>query len=141
MKTFTLDGGDLALGQSGYALVEGSLKLRQDLAVALREPFGCDRFHPRWGSLLYDYVGMIAHDEAAILVRGEITRLLQNYIHIQGNIMAADVAAGRKSRFSRGEMIQDLKGIDIAPELDRFKVRVQINTMSNDQVTLTQTVR
>jgi hypothetical protein len=141
MKTFLIDGGDLVLGQSGFSLVEGTPKLRQDLGVACREPYGCDRFHPRWGSLLYDYVGMIAHDEAAAYVRGEVTRLVQNYIHVQGAIIAKDRANKSRLRYGRGEVISDLKSIDIQQSLDSYKVRVTITALSGDQVTVTQTVR
>lgn len=141
MKTFLIDGGDLVLGQQGYATVEGPPKLRQDLGVAVREPYGCDRFHPRWGSLLYEYVGMQADQEAAAYVRGEITRLIQNYIHVQGAILAKDRAANRRPRYGRGEMISDIKGIDIQQSFAQFKVRVTLLTLSDVEVTLTQTVR
>jgi hypothetical protein len=141
VKTFLLDGGDLQLGQGGFTTVEGPPKLRQDLGVSMREPYGCDRFHPRWGSLLYDFVGMNAVDEAAAYVRGEITRLIQNYIHVQGSLLAQDRASNRRPRYGRGEVISDLKSIDIQQAMAAFRVRVSLMTLSDVEVTLTQTVR
>jgi hypothetical protein len=141
MKTFRLDNGDLSLGQDGYALVEGSDKLRLDLSVAMREPFGCDRFHPRWGSLLYDYTGKVVDDETGAYIKGEITRLVQNYVYVQGELLSKDVAAGRRPRFSRGEVVSDMSGIDLQGLFDSYKVRVRLRTLSGEEVTLLQTVR
>lgn len=141
MKTFALDNGDLALGQSGYALAEGSDKLKQDLGVVMREPFGCDRFHPRWGSMLYDFVGQTVDEVASAYIRGEITRLVQNYAYVQGDLLGKDVGAGRKPRFSRGEVISDLEGIDLQSTFDTYRVRVRLQTLSGESVILLQTVR
>ena len=57
MKSFALQNGDLVLGQGGLLTVTGPSKVRQDLSIAMREPVGCDRFHPNWGSVLPNYIG------------------------------------------------------------------------------------
>lgn len=141
MKTFRLDNGDIVIGQDGYAAVEGPEKLRQDLAVMLKEPFACDRFHPRWGSMLPEYVGMTADDASALYIRGEISRLLQNYMYTQSDILSKDVAAGRKPRYSRGEVIGDITDIQIQQSFDSFKIKVVLRTLSGEELALVQTVR
>jgi hypothetical protein len=140
MRTLALRNGDLVLGQGGYAVVEGREKLRQDLSVLMREPFGSDPLHPRWGSLLTEYIGRPISDETAMLVRGEITRLLSNYGLVQAGLVAEDRSANRRPRFTTGEIIGQVLGIDVRQQWDRYRVRVSVKTLSGEQVTLIQSV-
>lgn len=140
MKTLTLSNGDLVVGQGGFTTVTGTAKVKQDLGVAVREPYGCDRFHPRWGTTLINYIGGIVGPEIDTLVKSEITRLIKNYIAVQGEQMSNDATAGAISRFSTADMIQRIDGIDVAQEFDRFHVQVRLTLTSGDQVTLTRSV-
>lgn len=140
MRAFALQSGDLVLGEGGFAMVTGAEKVKQDLGVAMREPYGCDRFHPRWGSILPRYVGEPIDGQASLLIRSECARLVRNYIQVQGGIIEKDVQAGSRSRMTTDEAIAGVAGIDIRQEQDRYHVRVRLQLFSGGQVTLTGTV-
>jgi phage baseplate assembly protein W len=92
MKTFQIQGGDLVIGPGGYATVSGPKKVLQDLSILVREPYGIDRFHPQWGGILEEFVGQEVNPVSRALVRGEIERLLQNYMVMQSRQIAADMS-------------------------------------------------
>lgn len=141
MKTLVIRNGDLALGPGGFQTITGPQKVKQDLAVAMREPFGCDRFHPRWGSLLFDYVGRPVSLELEALIRGEITRLVQNYAASQGEALMQDrTRSQRRSRFSTNEVVSGVEAIQVRQEYDRYHIRVIVRTMAGEEITLTRTV-
>ena len=140
MKTLLIENGDFVIGPGGFVSVDGPMKVKQDLAVAVREPYGSDRFHPRWGSLLHEYVGMAADDEMDLRVRAEITRLIQNYQFSQGQILERDTMRGRRSRFSTGELVDALQSIEVRQEFDRYHVRVTLRTLGRQEISLVRTV-
>lgn len=140
MKTFALVGGDLVLGEGGYALVTGQEKVKQDLGVAMREPYGCDRFHPRWGSVLISYVGEPVEQQTAFLIQQEIGRIIRNYIMVQGGVVEEDVAARRRSRVATSEVITGVNGIDVRQNQDKYHVRVRLSLFSGEEAVLTGTV-
>lgn len=136
MKTLALIDGDLVVGPRGYATVTGATKLRQDLGVAIREPVGCDRFHPGWGSALGDTVGDKIDAGSQMRVRTEVTRVLSNYITVQQDVRRRDAAAGRTSRFSPGEIIRKIEDVSMIQSLDSLRVRVVLQTVADTTVTL-----
>lgn len=136
MKTFALADGDLVVGPRGYAIITGAQKLRQDLGVAIREPVGGDRFHPGWGSALADLVGSQVDAASAMKVRVEVARVLSNYVAAQQAVRRRDAAVGRTSRFSAGEIIRKIADISIVQTLDTLRVRVVVDTVSDNSVVL-----
>lgn len=141
MKTLQVHNGDLVLGAHGYATVAGATKLRQDLGLAVREPYGCDRFHPQWGSLLPSYVGGPVGIETEALVKGEITRIIQNHASQQAALMQDDLWASKASQFLQDEAIDGITRIDVAQYLDRVTVAATVKTMSGAQIVTTANVR
>lgn len=140
MKTLLLENGDLVIGEGGFAMIEGSSKVRQDLGIALREQFGLDRFHPRWGSILYDYIGQPVSTETHMFIESECARIVQNYAMLQTEYLERDLAKGVRPRFSTGELIQSIEKILVAQQYDTFRVRIILRTVSGTQVVLTQSV-
>lgn len=140
MKTFALHDGDFVLGPGGFLAVGGIEKVRQDLGAALREPYGSDRFHPGWGSTLVNFVGDPASVEVAMLIRSEVTRIVQNYIAVQADLMQAEAAAGRRSPFSSSEVVVSVDNVDVNQQFDRFLIRVSLRTLDGAQVTLVRSV-
>lgn len=136
MQTFRLKGGDLVLGSDGFEMVTGQEKLRQDLSTALREPIGVDRFHPRWGSMLDRYVGMSMQRDLSNVVKAEVVRILQNHVVVQNEAISDDVSAGRRSRFSTGEVIAAIESITVSEQFDRLGVQVTLRTMSGARLSL-----
>ena len=140
MRTFAIEGGDFVLGEGGFALVTGHEKVKQDLGIAMREPFGCDRFHPRWGSVLVNYVGEPAGEQVSFLVKAEVGRIIRNYIAVQGYLVEEDVKEQRRSRLNTNEVVVGVDGIDVRQEQDRYHVRVRLSLFSGEEVSLTGTV-
>lgn len=144
MKTLLIENGDFVIGPGGYAMVSGAKKVEQDLGIAVREPYGSDRFHPRWGSLLHEYVGRYSVADGGgtdVLIQAEIQRVVQNYSFAQGDQLERDATMGRRSRFGTGELVDSISSIEIRQETDRYHLRVKIKTLSGEQVSVIRSVR
>jgi phage baseplate assembly protein W len=141
VKTLELRDGDLVIGPSGHALVTGRAKLRQDLSLAVREPYGCDRFHPRWGSMLDSYVGGVIDEFSAAEVKSEVMRVVGNYMALQQDQVSAVNAAGRKPTFGFGEVVAGIDGVEVRQTFDRLYVRVRVRTLSGDTVAVATSAR
>lgn len=141
MKTFQIINGDLALAPGGFAVVSGAAKVKQDLGVAVREPLGCDRFHPNWGTVLDNCVGDYMNSDVEALVNSEITRLVRNYASIQDDVLAADYGQGVKPRFGAEEIIANLGAVDIQRREDALYIKINVQTMAGETTTLVTSVR
>ena len=126
MKQLLIQNGDLVIGSGGYATVRGERRLRQDLAHALREPLGTDRFFPRWGSTLPGMIGGFQTSDTATEVRAEVSRVLQNYVNITAAHIQQDRLGGRTSRFGASEVIARVLGINVATRVDSVDVRIAL---------------
>jgi len=140
MKTFEITNGDLSIGQGGYAMSTGSAKLRQDLSIAVREPYGSDRFHPRWGSLLSTFVGQPIDPFIRMKVVSEVQRVIGNYVSVQKAQISTTSATGRRPTFGTGEAIGSVQDIQVRQTFDRLNVKVLIRTLSGESVSLISTV-
>lgn len=143
MKTLALANGDLVVGAGGHRTVSGSEKVRQEIALALGEYWGTDRFHAdQWGSVLTDYLGQPI-DTAGSLefdVRTEIARVLANYVAIQTTEIYNDYLDGRRSRFDTADVIRSVDSIDVAKVNDSFRITIALTTAAGLAVTLNRTV-
>lgn len=140
MRGFLVQDGDLVVGEGGFVLVDGPTKVRQDLSIAASEPYGCDRFHPGWGSLLDRYVAMGDAVEGVALVRSEIARLVQNHIAIQNYNLQRDSQLGRPPRYKANELVDSIQSINVTQDQDRFFVRVVVSTLAGANIVLNGTV-
>ncbi|MFE0490199.1 hypothetical protein [Streptomyces griseoaurantiacus] len=140
MKTLALVGGDLALGNGGYKTLTGAARIRQDLALALAEPYGFDPYHPEYGSVLYAHIGEPLTAELELLVRSEVVRVLQQYVDSQQAQIAADNLSGSRSRFSYQDVIKSVQSITTDIQYDTLKVAVAITTQSGATVKVLRTV-
>lgn len=140
VKTLALQGGDLVVGPQGHATITGSRKIRQDLALALGEPYGTDRFHPRWGSVLPDYVGRPIMEDTEMLVRSECSRVVQVYIDTQRAEILEDALGGRRSRFTTADVVARLNGIDTMIAFDSIRVKLKLVTRAAEELSITRTV-
>lgn len=141
MKSLMIRNGDIVLEAGEYREVSGEPKVRQDLGIAMREPYGCDRFHAQWGSLLDSYVGQPITAAAEGLIRAEVARLIKNYMAGQQTTMQSDELARRPSRMSSNEVIREVTAIKIDQDFDTIHVKISLTTLANQQVTLTSTAR
>lgn len=140
MIGFLLENGDLQIGANGFVTVSGATKVHQDLAIATLEPYGCDRFHPKWGSLLYNYIGDPITPVQETLVQSEISRLINNYVLVQQDIISKQVARGLQSQYSTDEIVSSIESVNVTQQQDFLTVSVLIKTTSGQSVTLTSQV-
>jgi len=140
MKTFKVADGDLVLGQGGFVSITGQAKVRQDLGISMREPLGCDRFHPRWGSILPNYIGEPITIRISDLVEAEVYRLVRNYMTVKANEMQSEFLRGNKSSFGSDEIVTNISKVDVAWNFDRIFVRVGLELSSGQQVALVTTM-
>lgn len=140
MKQLLLRNGDLVLGPGGLATVSGRDKIAQDLGAAVREVLGTDRFHPKWGTVLHEYLGGYQSDEARMLVQSEIHRVIQNYIVMQTNEIVRDADLGLKSRFSPDEIVSSVTNVETQTVGDRLNVRVTVSTAAGSSVSVVRSV-
>lgn len=140
MKTLALVGGDLALGEGGYRTLTGAARLRQDLALALAEPYGSDSYHPEYGSVLSSYIGEPLTPELEMLVRSEVVRVLQQYVDGQQAQIAADALSGSRSRFSHQDVVRQIQSITTDIAYDVLKVTVALKTESGATIRILRTV-
>lgn len=136
MITLQVIDGDLNLVGSSYVWLDGSNKLIQDLAFALEEEYGNDRFHPRWGSTLGEYVGTPQADIQKMLVQAEVERVVSNYMVIQRANLDRIVNMGGKPPFQSGEVIKSIDGVVITPSADTLNIQVNLTTVVGTSVTL-----
>lgn len=134
MKTLLVRNGDLNMVGGEFVLVGGEEKLRQDLSHALRESFGTDRFHPRWGSMLPDHIGLVNNEVTATLLQAEVERVVSNYIVLQRALIERVATQGRKPSYGTGEVISSLDGVNVFLGLDWSRIEVRVKTMSGGEV-------
>jgi hypothetical protein len=140
MFTLLIQNGDLQIGANGFAALNGSQKVYQDLTIASLEPLGCDRFHPRWGSMLYTYIGDAITAVEESMIEAEISRLVNNYILVQQDNIASEASLGLQSQYSSNEVVGSVESIDVIQNQDYLSVNVLVQTISGEQVTLQSTV-
>lgn len=133
MKTFLVRGGDIHLGPTGFEMCNGQQKLKQDLAMAMIEPLGTDRFHPRWGSLFASYIGAAFAPEAKAIIQSEANRILANTRAMVLREIERDSLSAHKSRYTDDEVIGSVDLIEIRIKLDAVFVRVWLTTRSGQQ--------
>jgi phage baseplate assembly protein W len=141
MKTLQLSGGDLVVtGRAGHQTITGLAKIRQDLALALAEPYGDDRFHPQWGSVLPNYVGTPISADTEMLVRSEVARVIQAYIGVQQNEVVNDALVGNRTRYSTADVVAEVTDIATAISWDTLRVKVTLRTVSNQSISITRSI-
>jgi phage baseplate assembly protein W len=140
MKTFALQSGDLVIGNTGHKMISGTSKIRQDLALALGETYGNDRFHPQWGSVLPNYIGTPITSDTEMLVRSEVARVIQYYIGIQQNEILQDALKVDRTRFSTADVVARVSNISTVINYDTIQVKVTLTTAAQQNVSITRSI-
>lgn len=140
MKTLLLAQGDLVVTPRGHATVDGSSRVRQDLALALGEELGHDRFHREWGSVIARFVGGTVTASTELAVISEVNRVLGVYITTQRQNIQRDGLKQQISRFSTSDVVQSVQSITADILLDTIRITVVLLTGSRETVTITRTV-
>lgn len=140
MKTLALQSGDLVIGQAGHKTITGLGKIRQDLALALGEELGNDRFHPQWGSTLPKFVGVPIVGDTEMLVRSEIARVIQSYISVQQSEVVNDSLAAARTRYSTADVVAQVTAINTSVSYDTIRAQVTLRTVSQQDVSISRTL-
>lgn len=136
MKTLALQHGDLVVGSTGYATIDGVPKVVQDVRCALLEPLGNDRFHPGFGSLLDSFVGLAQDGMTTSEVQSEIRRVLDQYAAVQRDRLERDALSGARSRYKTADVLAEVLSINVKPVEDRIYVQVNLRTADGATVAL-----
>jgi phage baseplate assembly protein W len=140
VKTLALQSGDLVIGQAGHKTITGLGKIRQDLALALGEELGNDRFHPQWGSTLPKFVGVPIVGDTEMLVRSEIARVIQSYISVQQSEVVNDSLAAARTRYSTADVVAQVTAINTSVSYDTIRAQVTLRTVSQQDVSISRTL-
>lgn len=140
MKSLALVAGDLSVGAGGYKLVTGSERIRQDLALALGEDVGNDRFHPDWGSVLINFIGQPLDGSTQFNVRSEVARVIQQYIDAQSqNIVQTGLDRNRQV-VNTGDIVIGVSSISAEVLYDTIKIIANLQTLSGKTIAIDRTV-
>lgn len=141
MQTLALQNGDLVIdGTGSYGMVSGAPRIRQDMTLALLEDYGSDRFHPKWGSTIKNFLGNVISEDMQQLVRGEVNRVVQNYILIQQAQVLRDTTFDVAGQFDTSDVVRGVTSIEVATTLDAIFVSVNLVTLARDTVTISRQV-
>lgn len=135
-----VQNGDLVLSSRSWAMATGAQRITQDLTMALGEPYGDDRFHPQWGSVLPRYIGQNIAPELQMRVEAEAVRIVRNYIAAQQDTILSTAAAGQRSQYSTADVVRAIVGLDVQVQQDTIRLRIQLATQANQLITLNRTV-
>lgn len=124
--------GDLAPLGGQLQIVSGVTKLKQDMDLWIRERFGVDRFHPRYGSVLEDFIGGIVNDDTGTEVTEELMRVLRNYMAVQKFAFTNNPQA-----FSLSELLLDVVSINSTVSYDT--VAATVTVVNGEQAPVTTT--
>lgn len=138
MKTFALQSGDLVLAGNAYRMVGGVARVQQQLALCLREPYGSDRFHTRWGSVLPEWIGRTIDDSTrlGIEIRAEIIRVAKNFIAAQNSMIEDRALRGLRPVVSPSETIVDVTDIRVIQDQDSIIVKAVIRTQGGQEFSI-----
>ena len=128
MKTFQVKNGDLVLAGDRYAMVEGVARVQQQLGLGLREPFGSDRFHPGWGSMIPEWIGRTIQGNIQDEIRIEIVRVVRAHIMVQNSNLKRAAASSQKTSITMDEVISEIAEIKFRQEQDNLIVKVSLRT-------------
>ena len=127
------NGGRVRSGNS-MAIVYGSEKLKQDLCLWVTERYGTDRFHPKLGSVLPDFIGSLITDNTRTQIQSEILRILQNYQAVQLQGMKA-----APQRYSYSELLYSIDAINVAISYDTVSATVAVRNADRTPATIAVT--
>jgi phage baseplate assembly protein W len=129
MKTLALRDGDLALDGNAYAMVEGIDRVKQQIGLCLREPYGTDRFHPRWGSVLPNWIGRAIVDSSLpIEMKAELGRVVRNFVNAQNAAIEKRAVRGYSPVLLPSEIIVAIAGITTEQRQDTIIAKIALQT-------------
>jgi len=137
LQGLKISNGDLAVrGDGQIELVTGGDRIRQDLVCWTLEPYGTDRVHARFGSTLHTYIGTAASDANLSEMRAEVTRVLNNYIALQGVRVKQATVYEAMNVWTPDEVIGSVPDIRIRTQDTDVSVMVSLETIGGRPVSI-----
>lgn len=132
--SLSIANGDLVTQGSDLAVVWGIDKLKQDLQLWVTERYGGDRFNPKMGSVLQDYIGTVITPRTKAEIYDEVMRVLDNYQRVQM------YGFKREPRnYSMTELLDEVENVSVNVTYDTVSVSVSVRTVARDNTTITVT--
>lgn len=141
MKTLALSGGDLVVGTEGHKTISGGAKITQELSINLGSQYGGDKFHPEFGSTLYQYFGEPLTEDTRSRVELEVGRVIQQYIDIQASQVLQDHLDQRATRFDASDVVTGVADLSVSIDYDTIKITGTLVTAAGSQVSISRTVQ
>jgi hypothetical protein len=132
--SFQVTSGDLQFSGDQLGIVYGVDKLYQDLMLWFSERYGIDRFHPRMGSALPNYIGGVTNYGTQNLVTSEALRILANYQALQTKAFKAN-----PQTFSLSELLTAVNNVDVVVSYDVVSVTTTVTNGDSQTTTVTAT--
>jgi len=108
-----------------FSIVRGLDKLTQDLSLWLREPYGVDRFHPLYGSVLDQYIGSVVNALSEMEIRSEVFRVLNAFQLIQLEAMRKN-----PNKYELDELLDSVEEVSVKLSYDSVYIDVKFSTAS-----------
>lgn len=129
--SLALGNGDLVQEGSRLGIVYGTGKLTQDMTCWMEERLGVDRFHPRYGSVLPNFIGGMITASTQAAVQSEVDRVLGNYQAVQQQAFKDN-----PQLFSLDQLLNALTDVQVGINYDTVSVAVSVSTGSNTYATV-----
>jgi hypothetical protein len=140
MRAFKITNGDLVIGRSGYGETTGQAKIVQDLTIAVLTPYGFDRFHPGYGSVLESKIGQPETTLTISNIQAEVQRVISNYIVSQQAVLQAYQARGYRSPYSNSDLVAGVQAINVTTQTDTAVINAEIRTLAGQTASVTTQV-
>jgi hypothetical protein len=129
--SLALANGDLVQQGSNLGVVYGTSKLTQDMTCWLEERLGVDRFHPRYGSVLPNFIGTMINASTQAAIQSEIDRVLGNYQAVQNKDFQAN-----PQLYSLDQLLNTLANVNIGISYDTVSADISVTTGANTLATV-----
>lgn len=137
MKTLALRNGDLVVSGNALGMVKGVARVQQQVGLCLREPYGSDRFHPGWGSVLPEWIGRAIEGSGIQLeLRAELIRVVKNFISSQTASIERRAVRGLRPVIEPAEILVDITDIKVIQERDSLVVKATLRTAGNREFSI-----
>ena len=145
MKCMRVIDGDISVGGDGkIVMVEGTERIKQELALWLLEPLGTDSVYPKFGADLWTYIGAPAFEDNLMAIRTEVTRVVNNYIAAQNERIAQDKQSMSNEEFLQCwtdyDIVTSISSINVSQTETDVRVMVSLSTAADTEVTVEQTI-
>ena len=145
MKCMRVIDGDISVGGDGkIVMVEGTERIKQELALWLLEPLGTDPVYPKFGADLWTYIGAPAFEDNLMAIRTEVTRVVNNYIAAQNERIAQDKHSMSNEEFLQCwtdyDIVTSISSINVSQTETDVRVIVSLSTAADTEVTVEQTI-